>query len=172
MTYDIALPSEVRRALLVEHARIARLLAELEDLADRVRMGDDTGGRFDTVAHQLRRMLVDHNQAEEMALKPLLRVVDSWGPVRVEASTRPSMVSSRSSSPGRAPARRGRANDARTSRGSASTAATRPWGSAAATFSSAPRQPCSERSSSRAERAARLRRLPNPWAIKMSRVWR
>ena len=84
MTYDIALPSEVRRALLVEHARIARLLAELEDLADRVRMGDDTGGRFDTVAHQLRRMLVDHNQAEEAALEPLLRVVDSWGPVRVE----------------------------------------------------------------------------------------
>ena len=84
MDSNVILPSEVRRALLAEHARIAHLLAELEDLAERVRTGDDTGGRFEAVAHQLRRMLDVHNGSEEDALEPILRGVDAWGPLRAE----------------------------------------------------------------------------------------
>jgi hemerythrin-like domain-containing protein len=84
MATNTILPSEIRRSLLADHARIERLLEELEDLADRARTGDHSAGRFEAVAHQLRRMLDAHNAAEEEALEPLLRVVDSWGAIRVE----------------------------------------------------------------------------------------
>lgn len=81
---SIDLPSEVRRALLADHSRIARLLVELEELARRVRGGDHTSGHFHAVAHQLHRMLDDHNRAEEDALVPILATVDAWGGVRID----------------------------------------------------------------------------------------
>src|SRR5215471_3427046 len=80
----IVLPSEVRRALLAEHGRIKTILAEAEDLAERVRAGDDTDGRFMVVTGRLRFMLATHNQNEEATLEPILFVAGAWGGLRVE----------------------------------------------------------------------------------------
>ena len=80
-------PSETRRALLEEHARLRVLLAELEDLAERTRAGDDPGRRFGAVAGQLLRALEVHNEAEERVLAPLLRLTDAWGPERIGEMT-------------------------------------------------------------------------------------
>jgi hypothetical protein len=83
MERKIILPSEVRRALLGEHARISTLITELEDLAERVSAGEDLGRRFPAVAAQLERALERHNEAEEVALAPFLGQADAWGPLRV-----------------------------------------------------------------------------------------
>jgi hemerythrin-like domain-containing protein len=63
---------EARRALLADHLRLRRLLAELEDLADRVSTDDQIAARFQAVAAQFRNALGAHNAAEEEALEPLL----------------------------------------------------------------------------------------------------
>lgn len=84
MPLKFLLPSQARRALLADHARIETCLEELEGLASRTRNGGDTRGRFESAAHRLRRMLDAHNAAEEEALEPLLRTVDAWGDIRVE----------------------------------------------------------------------------------------
>jgi hemerythrin HHE cation binding domain-containing protein len=77
---ETVLPSELRRALLAEHVRIGNLLDETEDLADRIRNGDDRSGeRLMIVAGRLRRLLEDHNRSEEEVLEPVLRADDPGG---------------------------------------------------------------------------------------------
>ncbi len=83
MSQEIFLPHEVRRSLLEDHVRLRRLLDELEELAARVRGGDDVGRLFSASARRLLHELDRHNATEEGVLEPLLRRTDAWGVVRV-----------------------------------------------------------------------------------------
>lgn len=84
MTREQPFPSEIRHALLEEHARIRRLLDELEELAQRQAAGEELGRRVPALAGQLARTVEAHNAAEEQVLEPLLRTVDAWGPLRID----------------------------------------------------------------------------------------
>ena len=84
MTREQPFPSEIRHALLEEHARIRRFLDELEELAQRQASGEELGRRIPALAGQLARVVEAHNGAEEQVLEPLLRTVDAWGPLRID----------------------------------------------------------------------------------------
>jgi iron-sulfur cluster repair protein YtfE (RIC family) len=84
MGREVTFPSEIRRTLLDEHARLRRLLDELEDLAQREAQGEELGRRVPALAGQLARAVEAHNAAEEQVLEPLLRTVDAWGTQRIE----------------------------------------------------------------------------------------
>lgn len=84
MSREVTFPSEIRRALLEEHARLRVLLDELEDLAARAAQGEELGRRVPALAGQLARAVEAHNAAEERVLEPLLRSVDAWGALRID----------------------------------------------------------------------------------------
>jgi iron-sulfur cluster repair protein YtfE (RIC family) len=84
MPKAVVFPSKIRQALLDDHRRLRRLLAEVEELAARVTEGEDVGGAFEIAVESFRHALEAHNQIEESHLAPLLRSVDAWGPVRVD----------------------------------------------------------------------------------------
>jgi hemerythrin-like domain-containing protein len=84
MSTELPFPSEIRRALLEEHARLRTLLGELEELARRRADGEDVGRRLPALAAKLARAVEVHNAAEEQVLEPLLRSVDAWGPLRID----------------------------------------------------------------------------------------
>jgi iron-sulfur cluster repair protein YtfE (RIC family) len=82
MSQPSLLPSQVREALVADHARLRRLLAELEDLAERVATDRQVASQLHAVATQFRRALETHNQAEERVLEGLLVAADPSEPGR------------------------------------------------------------------------------------------
>ncbi len=82
MSQPILQPSQARAALVADHARLRRLLAELEDLAERVATDRLIVGQFHAVASQFRRALETHNEAEESVLEGLLAAIEPNEPGR------------------------------------------------------------------------------------------
>lgn len=77
-------PTDVRRALLAEHAQLRELLDQLEEVAGRVRTGLDVPARLGRLVDSFRQTLETHNENEETFLEPMLRELDSWGPIRAD----------------------------------------------------------------------------------------
>jgi hemerythrin-like domain-containing protein len=77
-------PTDVRRALLAEHAQLRELLDQLEEVAGRVRTGLDVPARLGRLVDSFRQTLETHNENEETFLEPMLRELDAWGPIRAD----------------------------------------------------------------------------------------
>jgi hypothetical protein len=74
-----------RELLLTQHTGLRHLLADAEELARRLSVGQSvTAALADSIA-ALRRALAQHNQTEESLLEPLLSAApDAYGPARIQ----------------------------------------------------------------------------------------
>jgi len=85
-------PGELREQILAEHAKLRRMLADLEECSKSA-LGRGPAGREElrTMGEQLLFDLEQHMQHEDRHLIPALRTIDSWGAeraARVEADHR------------------------------------------------------------------------------------
>ena len=75
--------------ILGEHADLRRMLAEVEELAERFERGDAEVARaLRDRGLALHRMLCAHLDLEDEILAPALQAVDAWGEVRAERLAR------------------------------------------------------------------------------------
>ena len=80
-----AIPSAVRKRILEEHKLLLQLLAETEELAERV-LAEDRGAadELSRQARELYRTLLRHLELEDQILIPALLDTGAYGPERVE----------------------------------------------------------------------------------------
>ncbi len=77
--------SEVRAELLDQHEALRHLLTACDGAAERILAAHDTGGgHLLACLVQLLGEFQDHNEEEEVRLRPLLLAADSFGEVRVD----------------------------------------------------------------------------------------
>ena len=82
-------PSEVRGRILGDHADLRRMLAEIEDLAERFERGDAEVARaLRDHGLALHARLCAHLDLEDEILAPALQNADAWGEVRAERLAR------------------------------------------------------------------------------------
>jgi hemerythrin len=77
-------PGAALRELLEQHAELRRMVAECEDLIDRLDEGVDVSAALGHVVAKLRVAFEAHNKHEESLLRPVLIAADAFGPVRVD----------------------------------------------------------------------------------------
>jgi WS/DGAT/MGAT family acyltransferase len=76
-------PSELREAVLAQHAVISELLDEVESAARRVQGGDGSVlPRLRERGRELHARMAEHLDFEDRFLVPVVRSVDAWGPER------------------------------------------------------------------------------------------
>jgi iron-sulfur cluster repair protein YtfE (RIC family) len=78
------IPSDARRMLLAQHARIRELLESVQALAAALARGEPVALQLEVGLEDLRRSVGEHNRAEQAILEPILRMDAAWGPLRVE----------------------------------------------------------------------------------------
>jgi iron-sulfur cluster repair protein YtfE (RIC family) len=76
---------EIRTRVLVEHARLRSVIADVDRLACAVAAGETH--RLESLrerAERLYRMLEQHIDHEDAIVAPVIARIDAWGPVRLE----------------------------------------------------------------------------------------
>jgi iron-sulfur cluster repair protein YtfE (RIC family) len=76
---------DVRARILVEHARLRSVIAEVDRLACAVAAGELE--RLESLrerAERLYRMLEQHIDHEDAVMAPVIACIDAWGPIRLE----------------------------------------------------------------------------------------
>jgi iron-sulfur cluster repair protein YtfE (RIC family) len=76
---------EIRTRVLVEHARLRSVIADVDRLACAVAAGEMH--RLESLrerAERLYRMLEQHIDHEDAIVAPIIARIDAWGPVRLE----------------------------------------------------------------------------------------
>lgn len=82
---DLPAPSEVRRQVLEDHARLRMALSELRSTAQWARTGaPERAQSLRDEAGLLTDLFFRHLEMEEAILVPTLREVDAWGEARAE----------------------------------------------------------------------------------------
>ncbi len=80
---------EIRERILAEHDRLRRLIGAIRSVADLIGEGDEElGDSLRVMLVALFRKLKNHMRYEDETLAPLLRDLDAFGEVRVEAFAR------------------------------------------------------------------------------------
>jgi len=77
-------PSEIRAALLEQHAQIRALMEQIRHVAERARRGEPVGEELRTGVARLAAAFIEHNAREEELLRPIIPTIDAWGPARAE----------------------------------------------------------------------------------------
>lgn len=77
--------ADIRERILGEHAKLRRMILEVDRLAAAFSAGESQYPQtLRERAGTLYRMLAEHVDREEVALSPVLARIDAWGPVRLE----------------------------------------------------------------------------------------
>jgi hypothetical protein len=77
--------ADVRTRILVEHARLRSIIADVDRLACAVAAGETY--RLESLrerAERLYRMLEQHIDHEDAVVAPIIECIDAWGSVRLE----------------------------------------------------------------------------------------
>ena len=77
-------PSEIRTIILEEHCALRRRLLEIETGVNLVEAGTGSHGELHGALQRFYELFLLHITHEETILKPALREIDNWGPVRIE----------------------------------------------------------------------------------------
>lgn len=78
-------PSQIRRRILEDHARLRERFSELDEVARRILEGEaELAPRLRSLAEGVREEFLAHLDLEDAILVPALREVDAWGPERAE----------------------------------------------------------------------------------------
>lgn len=76
--------TEARIRLLAQHERLRQQLQTCSDLARLLRSGEDVAAQLDLALDRLRADFADHNEAETVTIRQLLRRSTTWGALLIE----------------------------------------------------------------------------------------